>query len=119
MSNTRFFNYLTGTMKKFGMPKYNMDSCLFWCEHVIHICYFEDLVFWSQNEEYIHEFDINSGATVADLYQYVDSAGFLGVILGHDEVTRLLEINPTGIIYQVIETLGLDIGNSKGKLTLV
>ena len=52
-----------------------------------------------------------------NLEQEYDAAGFLGVTLGHDEATGLMEMKQVGLIDSVIETLGLDNGMAKNKYT--
>ena len=46
-----------------------------------------------------------------------DAAGFLGVTLGRDETTGLMEMKQVGLIDRVIETLGFNDGMAKGKFT--
>ncbi|KAL7463637.1 hypothetical protein ACHAXS_003993 [Conticribra weissflogii] len=52
-----------------------------------------------------------------DLEEEDDAAGFLGVCMEHDPQTGLLELKQTGLIDQVIEALGLDVGTAKCKYT--
>ena len=52
-----------------------------------------------------------------NLEQEDDAAGFLGVTLGRDGTTGLMEIKQVGLIDRVIETLCLDDGMAKGKFT--
>ena len=46
-----------------------------------------------------------------------DTAGFLGVTLGCDETTGMMDMKQVGIIDRIIETLGLDDGMAKEKFT--
>ena len=46
-----------------------------------------------------------------------DAAGFLGVTLGCDEETGLMEMKKVGLIDRVLEKLGLDDERTKNKLT--
>ena len=74
-------------------------------------------MFWSLDVNDIHEKAMKLCEQGVDLEQEEDAAGFLGVTLGLDEKTGLMEMKQVGIIDRVIETLGLDDGISKGKLT--
>ena len=49
--------------------------------------------------------------------QVDDAAGFLGVTLGREETTVIMEMKQVGLIDRVIETLGLNDGMAKGKFT--
>ena len=51
-----------------------------------------------------------------DLEQEDETSGFLGVTLGCDEETSIMEIKQVGLINSVLETLGLDDGMAKNKL---
>ena len=52
-----------------------------------------------------------------DLEQEDDAAGFLGVTLGRDNKSGLLEMKQTGLIQRIIEAVGLDDGMVTGKST--
>ena len=65
----------------------------------------------------IHEKAMKLCEQGVDLEQEDDTAGFLGVTLGRDETTGLMEMKQVGLIDSVIETLGLYDGMVKGKFT--
>ena len=52
-----------------------------------------------------------------DLEQEDDAKGFLGITLGSEKATGLMEMKQAGLINCVLETLGLDDGMSKKKIT--
>ena len=81
------------------------------------IIYVDDILFWSVYENNIHDLAMNLRLQGVDLEQEDDAAGFLGVTLGRDEATSLMEMKQVGLIDRVIETLGLDDGMSKNKYT--
>ena len=81
------------------------------------LIYVDYILFWSVDENNIHDLAMNLRSQGVDLEQEDDAAGFLGVTLGCDEATCLMEIKQFGLIDRVIETLGLDDGMSKNKYT--
>ena len=67
------------------------------------------------NEDDVNDIAMKLQELIVYLQQQDDAAGFLGVTLDCDEYTGLLEMKQLGLIKQVIETLVLDGGMSKGK----
>ena len=67
-----------------------MDPCLFIGDKVIAIIYVDDILFWSVDENNIHDLAMNLRSQGVDLEQEDDAAGFLGVTLGCDEATGLM-----------------------------
>ena len=90
------------------MKQSEFDPCLFVGEEVICIVYVDDLIFWSKQDDDIHDVAMNLRELGVDLEQENDAAGFLGVTLERDEKTGLLEMKQTGLIQRVIEAVGLD-----------
>eukprot|EP00804_Cyclotella_cryptica_P004230 CCRYP_014577-RA/>CCRYP_014577-RA protein AED:0.25 eAED:0.60 QI:0/-1/0/1/-1/0/1/0/258 len=116
-SPTAFWFYLMEKMNLCGMGQSTFDLCLFIGVKVMCICYVDDLIFWALDESDINELvDQLISAGVA-LEQESDAAGFLGVRMEIDLATGLMELKQTGLIDIVIETIGLDIGTTLGKLT--
>ena len=112
-----FWKYMVEKMEKCNMPQSSLDPCLFIGKNVICICYVDDLLFWARDEKDIHKLAIQLREEGVDLEQEDDAAGFLGVRLERDENTGLLEMKQTGLIYRVLEALGLDVGTVNGKAT--
>ncbi len=63
------------------------------------------------------ELTVQLHAEGVDLEQEDDTGGFLGVHIKRDPNTGFLNITPKGLIKQLLETLGLDVGTANGKLT--
>ena len=57
------------------------------------IVYVDDLIFWAKEEDGIHDVAMKWHELSVGLEQEDDAAGFLGVTLGRDEKTGLLEMN--------------------------
>ena len=112
-----FWLYLTEKMNLCGMEQSTLDPCLFIGEKVICICYVDDLIFWAIDEADIDTLANQLIAAGVSLEQESDAAGFLGVRMEIDQATGLMEMKQTGLIDRVIETLGLDLGTTSGKLT--
>ena len=81
------------------------------------IIYVDEILFWSVDVNDIHDKAMELREQGVNLEQEDDAAGFLGVTLGRDETTGLMEMKQVGLIDHVIETLGLDDGMSKVKFT--
>ena len=81
------------------------------------IMYVDDNLFWSVDVNDIHDKAMKLRKQGVNLEQEDDAAGFLGVTLGRDGTTGLMEMKQVRIIDRVIETLGLDNGIAKGKFT--
>ena len=65
----------------------------------------------------IHDKGMKLPEQGVDLEQEDDAAGFLGVTLGHDETTGMMEMKKVGLIDSSVETLVLDDEMAKGKFT--
>ena len=112
-----FWKYTIAKMKLYGMQQSNMYPCLFIGDKVISIIYVDDILFWSVDENNIHDLAMNLRLQGVDLEQEDDATGFLCVTLGCDEATGLMEMKQVGLIYRVIKTLVLDNGMEKNKYT--
>ena len=75
-----------------GMQQSKMDPCLFIGYKVIETIYVDDILFWSVDENNIHDLAMNLRSQGVDLEQEDDAAGFLGVTLGRDEATGIMEM---------------------------
>jgi hypothetical protein len=76
----------------------------------------DDLLFWSQDEQHIHDLAVKLQEAGVDLKQEDDAAGFLGVRLEKNDSGQI-EMKQTGLIDRIIEALGLDDGTVNGKWT--
>ena len=94
-----------------------MDPCLFIGEKVMAIIYVDEILFWSVDVNDIHDKAMELREQGVNLEQEDDAAGFLGVTLGRDETTGLMEMKQVSLIERVIKTLGLDDGIAKSKFT--
>ena len=112
-----FWKYMTSKTEICDMVNSKMDPCLFIGKKVMTIIYVDDILFWSVDVNDIHEKEMKLREQGVDLEQEDDAAGFLGVTLGRDETTGIMETKQFGLIYCVIETLGLENGMAKGKFT--
>ena len=77
-------------MELCGMVQSNMGPFIFIWNKVMSIIYVDDILFWSVNENYIHEKAMQLRNQGVDLEQEDDTAGFLGVTLGRDKATSLM-----------------------------
>jgi hypothetical protein len=111
-----FWKYLVEKMDACDMKQSSLDPCLFVGERVIAISWVDDILFWSKDEEHIHELAMKLREAGVDLEQEDDAAGFLGVRIEKNEAGQL-EMKQTGLIDRVIEALGLDAGTVNGKWT--
>ena len=112
-----FWKYMTSNMDLCGMVKSKMDPRLFIGKKVMTIIYVDDILFWSMDVNEVHDKAMELCDQGVDLEQEDGTAGFLGLTLGCDETTGLMKIKQVGLIYCVIDTLGLDNGMAKGKFT--
>ena len=101
-----FWKYLVEKMESCGMKQSSLDPCLFAA-----VAWVDDLLFWSKDEKYIHELAIKLRAAGVDLEEEDDAAGFLGVKMQKNP-NGLLEMTQDGLIDRLIETLGLNDGNT-------
>ena len=85
---------------------------------MIAIIYVDGILFWSVDKNNIHDLAMNLRSQGVDLEQEDGASGFLGVTLGCEEETGLIEMKQVGLIDRVIETLGLENGMAKDKYTL-
>ena len=108
---------MTSNMELCGMEQYKMYTCLFIGNKLMEMIYVDNILFWYVNENDIHEKKMELHKQGIDLEQEDDAAGFMGITLGQDEATGLMEMNQVGLIYRVIETLGLDDEMAKRKFT--
>ena len=111
-----FWKYLVAKMDVCGMKQSQFDPCLFVGDHVIAICYVDDILFWSKDDKHIHDLAMKLREAGVDLEQEDDAAGFLGVRIEKNK-NGLLEMTQEGLIDRIIETLGLDVGTVHGKWT--
>ena len=108
---------MTPKMELCGLVQSRMDPCLFIGKKVMAIIYVDNIFFWAVNFNDIHDVEMELRKQGVDLEQEDDASGFLGVTLGCDETTGLMELKQVGLIDWVIETLGLNDGMAKGKCT--
>ena len=66
------------------------------------IIYVDDNLFWSVDVNDIHDKAMKLREQGVNLEQEDDAAGFLGVTLGHDGTTGLMEMNQVVLIDHVI-----------------
>ena len=100
-------------MKFCGMVQSKMDPCLFIGKNFMAIVYVDNILFWSINENNIHNLAMQLREQGVDLEQEDDAAGFLGITLGRDKTTGLMEMKQFSLINSVLETLGLGDGIKK------
>ena len=98
---------MTSKMEICGMVQSKMDPCLFISEKVMAIIDVDDILFLSLNVNDIHDKAMKLRDQEVNLEQEDDAAGFLGVTLGRDWRTGLMEMKKVGLIDRVIDTLGL------------
>ena len=72
-----FWQYLMKKMEQCDLKQYELYPCLFIGEEVICITYVDDLIFWSRNDDDIHNLAIKLRELAVDLEQEDDAAGFL------------------------------------------
>ena len=112
-----FWKYMASKMEICGMLQSKIYPCLFIGKKVMAIIYVDDIFFWSLDVNDIHDKAIKLREHGVDLEQEDDAEGFLGVTLGRDETTGLMEMKQVGLIDRFIETLELEDGMAKGKFT--
>ena len=77
-------------MKLCGVVQSNMDPCLFIRKKFMVIIYVDNILFWSVNENNIHDLAMQLREQGVDLEKEDNAAGFLGVTLGCDEATGII-----------------------------
>ena len=87
-----FWKYMTSKMELCGMVQSKMDPCLFIGDKLMAIIYVDDTLFWSVDVNYIHDKAMKFREQGVDLEQEDYAAGFMGVTLGRDETTGLMEM---------------------------
>ena len=112
-----FWKYLVEKMESVGLKQSNLDPCLFVGAKVIAVCFVDDILFWSRDEQDITDVALKLRELGVDLEQEEDAAGFLGVTLDRDEDTGEIEMKQVGLIDRIIEALGLDDGSVNVKYT--
>ena len=112
-----FWKYMTSKIEFCGLVQSKMYPCLFIGKKVMDIISVEYILFWAVNVNGIHEIAMKLRKQGVDLEQEDDAADFLGVTLGRDETTGLMEMKQVGLIDRLVETLGLNDGMAKGKFT--
>ena len=104
-------------MELCGMVQSNMDPCIFIGKKVMEMIYVGNILFWSVNEIDIHKKAMKLRKQGVNFEQEDNSSEFMGFTSGRDDATGLMETKQVGLIDCVIETLGLDYGMEKRKLT--
>ena len=77
----------------------------------------DDIIFWTRNDDDIHDLAMDFLEFGVDLEQEYDAAVFMGVTLKIDLKIGLLEMKQTGLTQCVIETVAMDDSVPKGKFT--
>ena len=77
----------------------------------------DDIIFWTRNDDDIHDLAMDFLEFGVDLEQEYDAAVFMGVTLKIDLKIGLLEMKQTGLTQCVIETVVMDDSVPKGKFT--
>ena len=91
--------------------------CLFIADKFMCIVYYDDLIFWSKYESYLHNLAKKICDLGVDLEQEEDAAGFMRVYLERDEETGTLEMKQPGLINRVINAVVLEYVMDKVKYT--
>ncbi len=112
-----FGNDITEKLGKCGLPQATFDLCLFIGKKVVAILYINDQIFLARNEMDIGDLTIQLYTEGVDIEQEDDDTGFLAVHIEHKHKTGFLHMTQRGLIKQVLETLGLDVGTANGKFT--
>ena len=81
---------MIANIKLCGMVQSKMGPCIFIGKNVMSIIYVDNILFWSVNENDIHNIARQLRDQGFDLEQEDDTAGFLGITLGCDEATGLM-----------------------------
>ena len=85
-------------MKLCGMVQSKMDPCLFIGKKVMAIIYVDNILFWYLNENNIQDLAMQFREQGVDLEQEDDASGFLGVTLGRDKATGIMEMKQVVLI---------------------
>ena len=112
-----FWQYLTKQLEQSGPNQSKLYPCLFVGVKVTYIVYVDDLIFWARKKDNIHNLEMHLQGLGVDLEQEDDIVVFLGVNLGRETKTGLIETKQNELIKRVIETVGLENGVLKGKFT--
>ena len=81
---------MTAKMELCCMVHSNMDPCLFIVNKFMVIIYIDDILFWSVNENNIHDLAMQLREQGVNLEQEDDAADFLGVTLGREKATGIM-----------------------------
>ncbi len=99
------------------LPQASFEFCLFIGKKVIAKYSVNDLIFWSRNEKDVIDLAVQLHAEGVELKQQNDTVIYLGAHIECHPNTKFLNMSQKGLIKQVLETLGLDVGTLNGKFT--
>jgi hypothetical protein len=86
------------------------DPCLFYTKDVICVVYVDDCLFFSPSDEAIENVFTKMRTAGLDFNMEDDVAGFLGVLMTHND-DGSIELTQPGLIDRIITALGLDKAN--------
>ena len=97
-----FWQYLTKKLYQSGLNQSNFDIWFFVGVKVTFIVYIDDIIFWARKEDDINNLEMNFRELGIDLEQEDDTAWLLGVTLGWERKTGLIEMKQNGLNQRVI-----------------
>ena len=90
---------------------YHCNPCLFYQGGIICLCYIDDCIFFSKDNEQLEKEVQDIKDAELDLNAEDDVAGFLGVLLTRNEDGTIL-LTQTGLIQRILDAMGLENCNS-------
>ena len=118
-SPRNFFMFLKENLEKAGLKQSIHDPCLFFSDEVICVCYVDDCLWWSTEQNYIDKV-IKKVKENMDLEVEDSVNGFLGISVDHkigEDGNPEIHLTQKGLIDRVITALGLDSAHSNGVKT--
>ncbi len=110
-SPKNWYLHLKERLESVGFKQSQCDPCLFYQKNIICLCYVDDCIFFSTEENKLMQIVNDIKDAELDLNVEDDVAGFLGVLLTRNE-DGTISLTQTGLIDRILEALGLQDCNS-------
>ena len=115
-STREFWKFMVEKLGFCVLIQRKLDPCLFIVDKVIVLMYVEDILMWSNEDQYMTDITKLLNTEGVDLEDENDAGGFLGVQLTK-KAGGYMMMNQEGMIDRIIEDICLDVDHSTPKLT--